>query len=97
MTEDFPYLNGTVWQTKNGLMWRVLTYLHEDAWVLMAFGRSAAGFPACVMTAQSDESGRWGYSRHELPERLKNWECIGYWKGQELPEHCWPERPTVQS
>lgn len=83
---NFPYSNGTVWELKAGPgMRRVLTFIGWD-WVLIGFGRSIVGYPCCVMNAQSMEGGAFIMKTAELPEKLKDWHCVGFWNGQEYPE-----------
>lgn len=90
LSDNYPYCNGTVWAF-NGMMRRVLTYLDGDIYVLLGMGKSIVGWPACVMNAQHFENGQFLLKAEELPERLKEWECLGYWKGIEWPEACQPE------
>jgi hypothetical protein len=78
----WPYINGTIWEGRGRA---ILTYL-GDEWALLGFGRHRAGGGVCVLNAHHWMDSKHIFAFEELPERLKDWKCLGLWEGIEYPE-----------
>src|SRR5271163_2518783 len=77
MRDQWPYINGSIWEGRGRA---ILTYL-GDEWVLLGFGQHRAGGGVCMLNAHHWMDGKHIFEFEELPERLKDWKCLGLWKG----------------
>jgi hypothetical protein len=78
---DWPYINGTVWQTR--MYSRCVLMFLGDGFCLASVGRSYAGWPAHNLNNYHEVDNKWLYKHEELPARMKDWRCLGYWSGHE--------------
>lgn len=84
LDERYPYINGTIWDRFHTR--RILMWVDDDKYMLLAFGRHIVGGSACLLSVQFWEDGKYLLNEIELPERLKDWTCLGFWDGVEYPE-----------
>lgn len=84
LDKRYPYVTGTIWDKFHTR--RILMWVDDKKYMLLAFGRHAIGGSACLLSVQFWEDGRYLFDETELPELLKDWTCLGFWDGVEYPE-----------